>query len=243
MPAPGGARPEDSIGSDEPVRREAAVAAAATLKDIDKIESCTELMTYLRRVPRTSILLGEITRGLVSEGESEAGVVPVVALDIGSPVEESLMAEFEDDVLLSEILLELEMSRPREGDVARGECLPPMSPENEAALRGRSADKRLLGLDAMGGGGVGKISVGCALGTSVVWTTPWTTTIVPGGGNRREGGPEPGSVGCGAAGVLSCDASASLLLAGSSIGLITTSSSSSSRDISPLSTSTKDPRP
>jgi hypothetical protein len=40
----GGARPEDKIGSDDPVKREAAVAAAATL----------------RSVPKTSILLDEI---------------------------------------------------------------------------------------------------------------------------------------------------------------------------------------
>jgi hypothetical protein len=44
MEGVGGARPEDKIGSEDPVKREAAVAAAATL----------------RSVPKTSILLEEI---------------------------------------------------------------------------------------------------------------------------------------------------------------------------------------
>jgi hypothetical protein len=57
----GGASPDDKIGSDEPVSREAAVAAAATLSN----------------VPKTSILLEDIEgsrfSGVVSGGVDEDG--------------------------------------------------------------------------------------------------------------------------------------------------------------------------
>ena len=59
----GGVRPEDKMGSDDPVKREAAVAAATTLekkrRGLKRISYRTNKI-YLRSVPKTSILLDEI---------------------------------------------------------------------------------------------------------------------------------------------------------------------------------------
>jgi hypothetical protein len=73
----GGASPDDMIGSDEPVSREAAVAAAATLyiwmitnqdSRIDK--------TYLNNVPRMSMLLDEMVPGSSVDGAAAGELEP-----------------------------------------------------------------------------------------------------------------------------------------------------------------------
>lgn len=61
--------PEENMGSDEPVKRDAAVAAAATLfgrqnqkrkKGIGVCMKCKGVeMTYLNKVPKTSTLLAD----------------------------------------------------------------------------------------------------------------------------------------------------------------------------------------
>ena len=57
----GGAKPDDKIGSEEPVSRDAAVAAAATLQtEHVRRELVNDEYTNLRRVPKTSMLLEEI---------------------------------------------------------------------------------------------------------------------------------------------------------------------------------------
>ena len=62
---PGSARPEDKSGSEEPETSEAAVAAVATLRDTDISPILYEKdgRTYLSKVPRTSILVGESDNG------------------------------------------------------------------------------------------------------------------------------------------------------------------------------------
>jgi hypothetical protein len=172
--APGGARPEENIGSEDPVRRDAAVAAAATLK----------------RVPKTSILLGEITRVSSSEGGkgvSEAGVVSEVTFGSISLLEKSLLPGVGEAVPFSESGFERGASKFEDGKEGTAEEKTLLSPEKEAALLGRSADRRFLDRDTGREGIVGVGSAGFSRGTSVVCTTPCTTTSVPGGGNWRVG--------------------------------------------------------
>lgn len=171
----GGVRPEESIGSEDPVSKDAAVAAAATLK----------------RVPSTSMLLDEIApEGRCSKGSASVGGTSSVAVGSGVGVDTSTECRCVSPSLgRTECEAVDTILGGRDLRSADNLFLTGRSALTGVGERDNDAPWRII-IGASGRSGGTADGVASGLGTSVVWTTPCTTTSVPGGGNCRGGDGE-----------------------------------------------------